>query len=139
MALASTISVKNQNEKEFVELLNRALAVDVKEKYPGRLANVIAQRRARWLLTTGAIASLAQNDREGYTMRRWSMLIMGVIMAAALAPPARAVTVKLGSIAPRDGSPWDIAPEKIAAEWSRSAAPLISKFIPEGSPGTSRT
>lgn len=50
VALASTISVKNQNEKEFVELLNRALAVDVKEKYPGRLANVIAQRRARWLL-----------------------------------------------------------------------------------------
>ncbi len=50
VALASTVSVKNQNEKEFVELLNRALAVDVKEKYPGRLANVIAQRRARWLL-----------------------------------------------------------------------------------------
>ncbi|MBN2077945.1 MAG: hypothetical protein JW838_03210 [Spirochaetes bacterium] len=50
VALASTVSVKNQNEKEFVELLNRALAIDVKEKYPGRLANVIAQRRARWLL-----------------------------------------------------------------------------------------
>lgn len=50
VALASTVSVKNQNEREFVELLNRALAVDVKEKYPGRLANVIAQRRARWLL-----------------------------------------------------------------------------------------
>jgi predicted anti-sigma-YlaC factor YlaD len=50
VALASTVSVKNQNEKEFVELLNRALAVDVNEKYPGRLANVIAQRKARWLL-----------------------------------------------------------------------------------------
>ncbi|HOD13805.1 MAG TPA: TRAP transporter TatT component family protein [Spirochaetota bacterium] len=50
VALASTVSVKNQNMKEFVELLNRALAVDVSEKTDTRLANILAQRKARWLL-----------------------------------------------------------------------------------------
>jgi predicted anti-sigma-YlaC factor YlaD len=50
VSLASTVSVKNQNMKEFVELLNRALAVDVSEKNDTRLANILAQRRARWLL-----------------------------------------------------------------------------------------
>lgn len=50
VALASTVSVKNQNMKEFVELLNKALAVDVSEKTDTRLANIIAQRKARWLL-----------------------------------------------------------------------------------------
>jgi predicted anti-sigma-YlaC factor YlaD len=50
VALASTISVKNQNVKEFTELLNKALAVDVSKKTDLRLANILAQRKARWLL-----------------------------------------------------------------------------------------
>jgi hypothetical protein len=50
VALASTVSVKNQNVKEFTELLNRALAVDVSKKTDMRLANILAQRKARWLL-----------------------------------------------------------------------------------------
>jgi hypothetical protein len=36
--------------KEFVELLNKALAVDVSEKTDTRLANILARRKARWLL-----------------------------------------------------------------------------------------
>lgn len=50
VALASTVSVNNQNVKEFTGLLNKALAVDVSEKTDIRLANILAQRKARWLL-----------------------------------------------------------------------------------------
>lgn len=50
VALASTVSVSNQDAAEFTELLNRALAVDVSQKSGNRLANIIAQRKARWLL-----------------------------------------------------------------------------------------
>lgn len=50
VALASTVSVGNQNIKEFMELLNKALAIDVSKKTGNRLANIISQRKARWLL-----------------------------------------------------------------------------------------
>ncbi len=50
VALASTVSVANQNVKEFTDLLNKAMAIDVSKKTGNRLANIIAQRKARWLL-----------------------------------------------------------------------------------------
>ena len=50
VALASTISVKNQDVKEFIALLNKSLAVDVSKKSDLRLVNILAQRKARWLL-----------------------------------------------------------------------------------------
>jgi predicted anti-sigma-YlaC factor YlaD len=50
LALATSVSVKNQDAKEFRDLLARALAIDV-DKFPEhRLENILAQRRARWLL-----------------------------------------------------------------------------------------
>ena len=39
----------NQNKKEFLELLDKALAVDVDEIPGQRLANILAQERAQWL------------------------------------------------------------------------------------------
>lgn len=50
MALATTVSVKNQNAAEFRELLGKALAIDVNADIPDRLVNIINQRKARWLL-----------------------------------------------------------------------------------------
>jgi len=50
LALATTVSVKNQNAAEFRELLGKALAIDVNADIPDRLVNIINQRRARWLL-----------------------------------------------------------------------------------------
>ncbi|MBN2077944.1 MAG: TRAP transporter substrate-binding protein DctP [Spirochaetes bacterium] len=65
-------------------------------------------------------------------MSRWAGIIMCVIMASTAAVPARAVTVKLGSIAP-DGSPWDIALKRIAAEWrSISGGAVDIKIYPGG-------
>jgi predicted anti-sigma-YlaC factor YlaD len=51
VTLAESVSVKEQNKKEFEQLLNDALAVDINKAAPDqKLANVLAQRRAQWLL-----------------------------------------------------------------------------------------
>ena len=50
VALATAVSVKNQNAAEFRQLLGQALAIDVNADIPDRLVNVINQRKARWLL-----------------------------------------------------------------------------------------
>jgi predicted anti-sigma-YlaC factor YlaD len=50
LALATSVSVKNQNAAEFRELLGKALAIDVNADIPDRLVNIINQRKARWLL-----------------------------------------------------------------------------------------
>jgi predicted anti-sigma-YlaC factor YlaD len=50
VGLAETVSVATQNRAEFVELLRKAIAVDPDRAPEQRLANLIAQKRARWLL-----------------------------------------------------------------------------------------
>ncbi len=50
VSFAENVSLQKQNRKEFEDLLNQALAVDVNAQPENRLANLIMQRRARWLL-----------------------------------------------------------------------------------------
>ena len=50
VSLASSIAVSEQNRREFVELLEKALAVDPDHEPSRRLANLVAQRRAELLL-----------------------------------------------------------------------------------------
>jgi predicted anti-sigma-YlaC factor YlaD len=50
VALATTVSVTNQDVKEFRELLNKALAIDADAVPEYRLMNILAQERASWLL-----------------------------------------------------------------------------------------
>lgn len=50
VALAEGLSIKEQNLEEFKALLERALAIDPDREPKARLVNVLAQRRARWLL-----------------------------------------------------------------------------------------
>lgn len=47
---AESVSVQRQDQAEFKEVLERALAIDPDAKPQWRLANLIMQRRARWLL-----------------------------------------------------------------------------------------
>jgi predicted anti-sigma-YlaC factor YlaD len=47
---AETVSVSTQNKKEFQSLLEEALAFDANKAPETRMANLIAQRRAKWLL-----------------------------------------------------------------------------------------
>jgi len=50
VSLAENVSVRQQNKKEFQELLNKALAIDADARSEWRLVNLVMQRRARWLL-----------------------------------------------------------------------------------------
>ncbi len=50
VSFAEIVCVKRQNKAEFTELLQRALAFDADSAPPHRLANLVAQKRARWLL-----------------------------------------------------------------------------------------
>jgi len=47
---AESVSVAQQNKAEFTEMLEKALAVDSSSPTDQRLANLLAQKRARWLL-----------------------------------------------------------------------------------------
>jgi predicted anti-sigma-YlaC factor YlaD len=50
VALATAVDVPAQNAGEFKELLQKALAIDVNANPAYRLENILAQRKARWLL-----------------------------------------------------------------------------------------
>ncbi len=50
VTFAEQVSVQKQNRAEFESLLKRALAIDPDAKPEWRLANMVLQRRARWLL-----------------------------------------------------------------------------------------
>ncbi len=50
VAVAETVSASTQDRAEFVKLLDQALAIDVDRAPEFRLANILAQKRARWLL-----------------------------------------------------------------------------------------
>lgn len=50
VSLATSVSVVEQNRKEFVELMNLALAVDVSASPDDQLANLYAQKQARYYL-----------------------------------------------------------------------------------------
>jgi predicted anti-sigma-YlaC factor YlaD len=53
VAYAEAVDVPRQDKAEFTRLLERVLAADVEADRPNRLANVLAQRRARQLLAHG--------------------------------------------------------------------------------------
>ncbi|MDY6967676.1 MAG: TRAP transporter TatT component family protein [Spirochaetota bacterium] len=50
ISLATTVSIKQQNRKEFTELLNKVLELNADEIQDDRLVNILNQRKARWLL-----------------------------------------------------------------------------------------
>ena len=50
VSFAEGVCVDKQNKAEFTRLIERVLAFDTDSDPPHRLANLVAQRRARWLL-----------------------------------------------------------------------------------------
>ena len=61
---ATAMSVKMQNVKEFDELIEKALAVSTADVYDGRLANVLTQRRAKWLKEHRGDIFLLDDDKK---------------------------------------------------------------------------
>jgi predicted anti-sigma-YlaC factor YlaD len=51
VALAESVAVTQQDRAQFEQLLKRSLQIDVDASPQWRLANVVMQRRARWLLS----------------------------------------------------------------------------------------
>ncbi len=50
VAYATSVCIKDQNYTQFKGYLQDALKIDINKDIPDRLANVIAQRKARWFL-----------------------------------------------------------------------------------------
>jgi predicted anti-sigma-YlaC factor YlaD len=50
VALAEAVGIQQQDRARFTQLLEQALAIDPDERPEWRLANLVLQRRARWLL-----------------------------------------------------------------------------------------
>ncbi len=50
LTLAESVSVAKQDKAQFQELMHKALAIDVSRPDDQRLANLLAQKRARWQL-----------------------------------------------------------------------------------------
>ncbi len=50
VAYAEAVSINKQDRSEFVSLLKLALAIDPDQHKEVRLANIVAQQRAHWLL-----------------------------------------------------------------------------------------
>jgi predicted anti-sigma-YlaC factor YlaD len=67
VALAEAVCVGQQNRVEFELLLSKALAIDVDNRPQWRLANVVMQRRARWLLSrTDQLFAESRRPRESF-------------------------------------------------------------------------
>jgi predicted anti-sigma-YlaC factor YlaD len=67
VSLAESVSVQSQNQQEFKSLLERALAINPDTKPEWRLANLVMQRRARWLLARSDELFLAPAHEEKAT------------------------------------------------------------------------
>ncbi len=50
VSLAASVCVGKQDHKEFTDLLTKALAIDADQYPANRLANIISQRKAQWLI-----------------------------------------------------------------------------------------
>jgi predicted anti-sigma-YlaC factor YlaD len=66
VALASTVSVANQDVEEFRRLLNQALAIDPDADPDDRLQILLSQEKARWLLDHIEDFFLLDLEEEGY-------------------------------------------------------------------------
>jgi predicted anti-sigma-YlaC factor YlaD len=64
VSLATSVCVSKQYVDEFRELLKKALAIDVDKDLSNRLANILSQQKARWLLDHMDNFFLIDDDTE---------------------------------------------------------------------------
>jgi len=64
LSLATAVTVKEQNLAEFRELLSKALEIDPEAAEENRLANVLNQRKAQWLLEHASDFFLEAEDND---------------------------------------------------------------------------
>jgi predicted anti-sigma-YlaC factor YlaD len=64
VSFAESVSVQKQDLEEFQSLLNQAIAINADAKPEWRLSNLVAQRRAKWLLRRSDQLFLRANPVE---------------------------------------------------------------------------
>lgn len=84
VSYAEAVSVMTQNRAEFDSLLQHALAIDPDHRPEWRLANLIMQRRARWLLSRED--DLFLDPIDGGSSRRPLTVPLGRTFAAVVWP-----------------------------------------------------
>src|SRR4029079_4558170 len=65
LSYAESVSVQQQNRAEFQEMVQHAMAIDVNAVPEWRLQNILAQRRAAWLLARTSDLFLEEEPSEG--------------------------------------------------------------------------
>ncbi len=65
VSFAEAVCVQKQDLKQFESLLHQALAINPDAKPEWRLANLVMQRRAKWLLSRTDQLFLRANPAEG--------------------------------------------------------------------------
>ena len=70
LSLATTVSVKEQNLEEFRRLLGKALEVDPEADPENRLATILNQRKARWLLEHAEDYFVDAEDSSGQAVQK---------------------------------------------------------------------
>lgn len=65
VSLAESVAIREQNLPEFEQLLGQVLAFDVESAPEYRLVNLLAQRRARWLLDHRAYLFIDYEEEAG--------------------------------------------------------------------------
>jgi predicted anti-sigma-YlaC factor YlaD len=69
---AQTVSIPAQDYDKFKELLEKALSVDPDRDPSNRLANIIAQRKARYLLDSAALFFIDFDNDDEWNDEEWS-------------------------------------------------------------------
>jgi len=69
VAYAEAVAVPQQDQRLFTSLLDRALSIDPDADEEARLANLVAQRRARWLVAHADDLILPQDQSIGSGLR----------------------------------------------------------------------
>ena len=155
VSYAENACIPAQNRAQFRETLERALRIDPDGHVETRLANLIAQRRARWMLGRidelflerplwrrgGAMKSLAPVDRRGkrhevnpnLELRRSDMTraIIALLLLGCLFPASPQMAIKMGTLAP-DGSPWHQALKMMGERWRKISGGQVKLVIYPG-------
>jgi predicted anti-sigma-YlaC factor YlaD len=66
VALAEAVTIQTQDVKQFEWLLNQALAINANAQPENRLANLVMQRRARWLLSRKSELFLTDDNEKNH-------------------------------------------------------------------------
>ena len=113
-------------------MIERALRIDPDQHVETRLANLIAQRRARWLL--GRIDELfleAGRARAKGEVKCCGSRLLCSLLGLPDAPALPQIVIKMGTLAP-EGSPWHQVLQLMGERWRKISGGQVKLMIYPG-------